>query len=307
MINSRSRFYSVLTRTGSVLFLIFTVAVSFQHVCAQPGDHKTPEQIRKELESELAEIEKQLNENPDAKYLYEVRGKVLTDLFRKSKDRTERDSFAARAFADFDTFELLTKGKALLPRAALHESIWFSKAPDKWSSDLPPPSIDVDAFRSNPHFESAVSAYLEIIRLRKQDKSIDRNDERLRDLYAKVSNLYSHRARVVAGIPDTGRTVSDRQLIWNDFDQAAEYRKQSIDALTVVDVTEVYLDKAQAAYALGEFEIALDAYQAADNYMDQNWERHCEYHGASNCEKWKKGYVNRTRPLRARAQLKQSK
>ena len=305
MINSRSRSHSILRRTCCVLFLVLTVVLSVQNVCAQPGDHSTPQQIRKRLEAELAEIEKQLNENPDAKYLYELRGKVLIDLFRKSTDRFERESFAARAFADFDTYELLTKDKALLPRARLNELIWLSKAPDRWRSDLPPPLIDVDEFRNSPHFEAAISAYLELIRMH-EAANIERKDERLKDLYAKVSSLYSHRARVVAGIPDTGRTMSDLQLIWNDFDHAAEHRKKSIDALTVVDVAEVYLEKGQAAYAQGEYDLALQSYQAADDYIDQNWERHCKYHGDYNCEYWKKGFVDRTSLLRARTHLKRS-
>jgi len=305
--NSRSRFFSVLRRTGTALFLFSLASVSVQHICAQPGGPPiTPQQIRNGLEAELAEIEKQLVENPDAKYLYEVRGKVLIDLFRKSEGRIERDSFADRAFADFDTYELLTKGSALLPRAELHKLIWWSQVPDKGLPDLPSQPVEVDAFRNSPHFEAAVSGYLEIIRLRERAKSTDREDEWLRDLYATVSSLYSHRARVVAGIPEAVRTMNDRQLIWSDFDQAAEHRKNSIDALTVVDVAEIYVEKGQTAYALGEYEIALDAYQAADDYMDHNWERHCKYHGAHNCAYWKKGYVDRVSLLRAQAYLKQS-
>lgn len=305
MINSRLRFYSVLRRPASVLFLVLTAVLSVQHVCAQPGDQRTPQQIRQGLEAELAEIEKQLVENPDAKYLYESRGKVLTDLFRKSEDRIERDSFAERAFADFDIYELLTRGSTLLPRAELHQLIWWTKVPDQWLPELPPLPIDVDAFRNSPHFEAAVSAYLEIIRLREQAKSIEGDDEWLRDLYAKVSNLYSHRARVVAGIPDTGRTKNDLQLIWNDFDQAAKYRKKSVYPAILLHATEVYFNKAEAAYALGEYEIALEAYQAADDYMERNWKRYCGYHGEENCKHWKKGYVDGISLLRARAHLKQ--
>jgi len=187
-----------------------------------------------------------------------------------------------------------------------HRLIWWSEFPNK-PADSPSLLADVDAFRNSRHFEAAVSAYLETIRLWKLAKSNIPEDEWLRDLWTKLSNLYSHRARVLAGIADTGRTMSDLQLIWNDFDQAVEYRKQSIDALTVVDVTEIYIDKAKAAYALGEYEIALGACQAADDYIVQNWKRHCEYHGASNCENWKKSYVSRTGVLRARVQPKESK
>lgn len=306
MMNSRSRFFRVLRRTGSLLFLVSLAVLSVEHVCAQPGDRKTPQQIRKGLLAQLAEIEKQLSENPEANYLYEMRGKVLTDLFKKSEDRIERTSFAERAFADFGTFELLTNGKVPLPRAELHRLIWWSEFPNK-PADSPLLSAEVEAFRNSRHFEAAVSAYLETIRLWEQAKSNILADEWLRDLWTTLSNLYLHSARVVAGTPVTGRTMSDLQLIWNDFDQAVEYRKQSIDALTVVDVTEVYIDKAQAAYALGEFEIALGAYKAADDYMDHNWERHCEYHGASNCEQWKKVYLKRTGELRSRAGLKRAK
>jgi hypothetical protein len=153
MTHKLPRFSRCLYQTGIALLLVGLYLLSAQTTAAQPGDRRTPQEIKRALEAELTEIEKQLNETPDAKYLYESRGKVLTDLFRKSQGRVERDSFAERAFADFDTYELLTGGSALLPRAELHQLIWFTTVPDQWGPKLPPPPIDIEAFRNSPHFE----------------------------------------------------------------------------------------------------------------------------------------------------------
>lgn len=291
-------------RLGIALLLIALPLLSAHYTAAQPGDRRSPQQIRKDLEGKLAEVEKLLAEEPDRHYLYESRGQALTELYRYSQDRMERESLAERAFADFDSYQLLTKDVPLLPRAELHQLIWFSEFPDPRRSDPAAPTLET--VRSSPHFDGAVAAFLERIHQLKASFGYGARDERLRDLYARVSNLYLMRAQVFAKTPEAMRTMDERQLAWDDFDRAAKYREKSVYAPTLLHATEVYIDKAEAAFNLGEYDLALESYQAADDYMEPNWKEYCEYHGADNCEYWRRGYLDRVSLLRARTYLKQA-
>lgn len=304
MMHELSGFSGRLQLAGIALFLAALPLLSAQTTAAQPGEQRSPQQIRKDLEGKLAEVEKLLAEEPDRHYLYESRGRALIGLYRYSQDHAERESFAERAFADFDAYELLTKDAPLSARAELHQMIWFNEFPDPRRTDLSAPSLET--MRSSHHFDGAVAAFREMISQLDRTNAYSGSDERLRDLNARVSNLFLARARVVAGIPDIVRTMNDLQLIWDDFDKAAEHRKKSVYAPTLLHATEVYLDKAEAALRLGEYEIAVEAYQAADDYMEPNWKPYCEYHGADNCENWQRGHLNRVSLLRARTYLKQA-
>jgi len=143
MMNNRSRFSRRLHLTTMAALLITLPLLCVHYTAAQPGDRRSPQQIRKDLEGKLAEVEKLLAEEPDRHYLYQSRGQALTELYRYSSDRTERESLAERAFADFDTYELLTKDVALSARAELHQLIWFSEFPDPRRTDPAAPTLVV--------------------------------------------------------------------------------------------------------------------------------------------------------------------
>jgi tetratricopeptide (TPR) repeat protein len=302
MMHKLARFSRCRHRAPFAALLIALPLLSAHYLAAQPGDRRSPQEIRKDLESKLAEVETLLAEEPDRHYLYQSRGQALTELYRHSSDQTERESLAERAFADFDTYQLLTKDVPLLPRAELHQLMWFNEFPDPRRTDPAAPTLE--SVRSNPHFEGAVAAFLERIHQLKASFGYGARDERLRDLYARVSNLYLMRAQVFAKTPEAMRTMDERHLAWDDFDRAAKYREKSVYAPTLLHATEVYIDKAEAAFNLGEYDLALESYQAADDYMEPNWKEYCEYHGADNCEYWRRGYVDRVNLLRARTYMK---
>ena len=70
------------------------------------------------------------------------------------------------------------------------------------------------------------------------------------------------------------------------------------------DVQALVAEIRELKSRLAAVEAKLDAYQAAEDYLTENWERYCGYHGPTNCEYAKKNYFIWVSLLRARASLK---
>lgn len=289
-------------RVGVVLVLLSLALVFVQEINAQPGDRRTPQEKRKDLEKKIAEVEEEIANSPDHHYLYVLRGRAFTDLFRNTRDRSEQDSFAETAFADFATYEALTKQAPIEYRTELHQTIWHTQVPAPQNSEST--SSLIDSFRNSSHFEAAVSGYLEMISGREEARGFERNDRRKCELYAMVANLYLFRAQVIAKIPVAMGTMYGASLVWEDFDKAIELKKKSIEeAYGISFVRDFYVLKAEAAFASGDYDRALDTYQAGDDYMAENWKWYCENRDAADCESAKKDHLDRFGMLRARVYL----
>lgn len=285
------------------LFLLSLLLLSAPTVAAQPGDRRTPEQIRKDLQDKIADIEDQMARQPDQHYMHEVHGRALTDLIRYTPDRLEREALTEQAFADFDQYEKLSKGSAVEARALLHERLWYAEAPDPWRDELTAYVIEI--FRLNPHFEATVNSYLELIHIQEQLEGGARSENLLRDYYRKVAYLYLYRAELPLHKLDNVKNMYDPRVIWQDCDKAIEYQKKfATGGHDIFFVTDIYMREAHHAFDLAEYEIALEACQGADDFLAEAFEPYCESSGRSTCESLLQSHREWESLLRGKAYLK---
>ncbi len=304
MKNLCSRLPASLKMVGTAFFFFSLVLLSVERGAAQPGDRRSPEERRKDLQRRLDKIDKQINENDGVPYRYEERGQLYTQLYGMTQDREEQELYIEKAFADFALAEEMG-WQVFQPRAELHSAIWrnqISLAPISGAS-----AADIlDVYYRNSHFDDAVADYLEAARIILGTSPDYYRQERAREYCLSISYLYLNRAQMLAQMPKVVKAMSQPYPIWDDFDTAIKYVKKYLDPTRdILQVTGFYLSKGEAAYTLGEYDVALDAYQAGEDYFDEKEELFCKSHNNTEfCKSTKKSYVSTLSYRRARVYLR---
>lgn len=246
----------------------------------EAGDRRTPEQIEKAVLECLADMNKQIENNPPNAALFETRGDYYTVLFRLSQRQGGIESYAEKGLADFSkSIELSPKASAFAARANLRHLIWHYGV--GWLSTKPAQER-LEHLLRNPNFEKAVSDYLQAIRL--SDNKSDTNQ-----YFSNLSfHLYFPRARTIVSSSELLKALNlrgEKYSVWDDFDTALEYAAKSGHNGIL---NEVFDTKVDWADKLGKFNIVLATLQADEKYYGKDYNLLCDEKYVYSCQDLKK-------------------
>lgn len=252
------------------------------------GGPPEPKVVEKRIKEYLPQHNKYISEEPLLSPLYENRGASYAKLYELTSDLNERATYAERALADFNKVIELEPGRwsAFEQRAGLLKLVDFFA-----------------------YFDVIVSDYLEEIRLIKsfcvQHPNLAKEYEsKIPGLFLTISASYWNRAKalsqeskLLAEVRRLNKQYSN-YFYWNDFDTAIAYAQKNVTKPDEVWIIINYLvDKGDAAYRLGEYKIALNAYNAGEEYFDKTSAFYCEGY-PNDCDFHKKQSRNYTFNIR---------
>lgn len=252
------------------------------------GGPPDPKVVEKGLKEYLPKQNKYISEEPLLAPLYEDRGASYALLYEITEDLNERANYAEKALADF--------AKAI------------ELEPNRWSVFEQRARLLslIDFFT---YFDVIVSERLEAIRLIKnfcvQHPNFAKEyNPRISGLFLTISASYWNRAKALS--QESKLLAEVRRLhkqysnysYWDDFDTALAYAQKNVTNPDEVWIIINYLvDKGDAAYRLGEYKIALSAYNAGEEYWDKTSDFYCEHH-PNLCDSHKKQSRNYTFNIR---------
>ncbi|HEV8482504.1 MAG TPA: tetratricopeptide repeat protein [Blastocatellia bacterium] len=274
-----------------------------------------------ELQRRIAEANLELDKEPTNIQLYAKRGSLYVDLYHALHDESglgryygdktpelSKEALITKAISDLDraigkspSVDLLTKRgemrEARWNEVALH--IYFSAWRMKdwpytsWEhvTEAPTDQLEraiLDRVLTNQDFESASEDYSEALRLNKDAATA-------REIHTRLARLYFVRAqRMPLGVPLVRATVIRpnmyRYSLLEDYDKAIEHIAKGNELPSTCKpfavrpgqyLCDYYSAKAGAAAELAKYEIALQAFSAAENYIepDDNGRR-CQLYAA---------------------------
>jgi tetratricopeptide (TPR) repeat protein len=256
--------FTSLRRIATLLLLVALFLVVIKAVAAQPGDQRTPEEIRKQLNERLDQLNDNINNNLRYGRGYTNRGEVYAELSWRSKEPVERNAYAERALEDFNTAVGLDPGDwvSLEKRAAIRQAMDFLG-----------------------NFDAIVADYKEAIRLaresRRKNPSQFSGSESPVHLYSgALSGVYLNRAEAFLRDPESLKATPwqlKEYSVWDDFDKAISYAQKSVQQPNELwNVIEASVRKGDAAFRSGEYDMALDAYQSDTKYLGENYQLFCD-------------------------------
>ncbi|HST22943.1 MAG TPA: hypothetical protein VLR90_17595, partial [Blastocatellia bacterium] len=262
---------------------------------AQPGYVPTVAELEKQLQPDLQKLAIQIANNPKDALPYLERAKLYYMLYERAVyKKSPADFYSEKALADASTaIKLNPTGEAYNVRAEFHRMFLYY---DSTSRDMEPEQL-VSFYLKNTDFDLARSDFLKAIRLGK-------DNDNLLTYFGNLSRLHSDRAQHLSNASSELRARWGRYSLWDDFDVAAEYQKKvfelgpkSVDNYpTDYDnrVAYVYDTKGNAAYRLGEYDIALDAFQQGDKYLNSRYFQIRPYY-----ERWGDTLIKKNLPAQA--------
>src|SRR5205085_9958064 len=126
-------------------------------------------------------------------------------------------------------------------------------------------------------------------------------DEHKSEYLRALSDLHSARALRLSEPPEMQelRARGEAYSVWDDFNAAIEYAKKAAEydrgKKTLLaealkgNVANLYKIKGAVAYRLGEFDVAVGAYQEGENYIPEAYHDLCTYYGGWGDSYAKKG------------------
>jgi tetratricopeptide (TPR) repeat protein len=230
------------------------------------GGPPNPQIIKRNIKEYLPQQIKYIDENPLRGSLYNDRGSSYAKLYEITENPDEQASYAERALTDFNKAIELEPGnwEAFINRAKLLKTIDFFA-----------------------YFKAVTTDYLTAIRLIDETRTqhpdlAEKNDSKVPELFLTISSLYWNRAKALSSEPKLLKEVRGlhkqyfRYSYWNDFDTALDYAYKGITKPNEVWVViNYFVDKGDAAYKLGEYRIALDAYTSGKRYWDMKSAFYC--------------------------------
>ena len=246
------------------------------HVAAQPGAQIPFEVFAQQQQDSIDTLSHRLAKNPRDSIALMQRAKIYEALFvRASLQGKPRASYADLGLADVtEAIELTPTAENYSTRAKWHERIWDLEAPKEGSS----PSLIVDHYLANTHFDAARADLLNAVRL-------DKTEANLLAAYLALSDLHRKRAEALAK-PAEVKVVQIRgtnYFLWADFDQSIDYAKKALQHLRSQshdwpgyyreNVRRRYADKGRAALELEDYELALESFVSGATYIDNtSWD-----------------------------------
>jgi tetratricopeptide (TPR) repeat protein len=253
--------------------LILTLLISGNTAAQDEPLYRDPEVVQKELKAKLV-----LKDEYIAKYdadvrTYAERGEIYAGLCKLTRDDKERVDYAERASADF------AKAIELDP----NYYVTYLKRAEFRQSYL--------ARTSHEFFDDIVSDYLEAARLASLTEyagGVEGYESPVPPMYIMVSRHYLIRAQ--AAIRDSYvlerlQSKNKKYTYWDDYDAALKYAKKGATKTNDPWLTSSTLyEKGEKAYELGEYKIALEAFDASEGYWRQNLANVCAGRKTESCD-----------------------
>lgn len=242
-------------KTFSVAFPFALVLFAVELAHAQPGDQRTPKQIRQQLNAKLDELSESIKKYPESVWSYIERAETYAALCWRTQNPDAKANYVDQAFKDFEKAIALqpTNYVIFVKRARVRQSI-------EWLTN----------------FAGTEEDYFEAIRL--AEKFGNDNPRRedyespVPGIFAALSGLYLNRAEAAVGSPELHSQYSP----WSDYDVATTYAQKAVqNPRDLLKVVGVRLQKGDAAYKLGEYSIALEAYYGDEKYLGENYNLLC--------------------------------
>lgn len=252
---------------ATVLLILPLALVSARAVVAQPGETRTQEQIRADLNNRLAEADQNLNKSPEDGYNFLSRALIYSELFYKIRDAEEKASYAEKALTDFNKAVELSPGSwaALTGRAGFRASVDLLLGFDEIVADYLKAIRAAEKYKEdNARFPYAVQGIAEVIA----------------ESYNALSNVYLRRAETLSKNPGLNAKLPPQPEPynpWDDFDTATAYAQKAVKKpFDLMKVINTRLAKGDAAYKAHEYVIALAAYQSDEQYLGKDYYLLCE-------------------------------
>lgn len=270
------------TPVGKVLRLVFCslllILFSVEKIRAQPGYVPSAEELEKKLEPDFKRLASQIANNPRDASPYMERANIYQRIYWTAQyHNSSTDIYSEKALADISTaIKLNPSGETYRARAEWHIIFWHQAGPS-----INEPVDIVKLFLKNADFDIARADLLSAIRL-------DKDNYRLSIYFSYLSDLHMMRASRLSEAVSELRARGKKYSVWDDFNIAIEYSKKMFelapkkagDFPTNYEsrVATVYLNKGRAAYNLGEYDIAIDAFQSGEMYVTNNYLEICNYY-----------------------------
>jgi hypothetical protein len=267
MKNRRSQSSASCRAVATILFILPLTLLSARSVVAQPGERRTQEQIKADLNNRLAEADGNLSRFPESGSAYLARALIYGEFFYTITDEEEKASYGERALTDFNKAVELSPGDW----TALTERARFRASFDLLSG-----------------FDAIVADYLEVIRGAEKVRNdnarfpgaLQEITERIAEYYFALSNIYLSRAESLSRRPRFRAKLPlqpEPSNPWDDFDAATAYaQKAVIKPSDLMRVIRTRMAKGDAAYTAREYVIALEAYQSDERYLGKDYYLLCE-------------------------------
>lgn len=252
--------------------LLLLVLLSGEKTRAQPGYVPTVAELEKQLQPDFQKLAIQIANNPKDASPYLERAKLYYRLYERAVyKKSPADIYSEKALADASTaIKINPTDEAYNVRAEFYRRFLYYEST---SRDMEPEQL-VSFYIKNTDFDLARSDLLKATRLGKDNNN-------LTTYFGNLSRLHSDRAEHLSNAASELRARWRRYSIWDDFDTAIEYEKKVFELgpkkagnfPTDYDnrVAGVYHSKGNAAYKLGEYDIALDAFQQGDKYLNRRY------------------------------------
>lgn len=237
-----------------------------QYKGPREGGPPDPKEVKKRLFEILPNQNAAVNNNPLLAVAYESRGSTFLGLYEITEDLNERASYAEKALVDFN--------KAI----ELEPARWETYGGRAYLLKL------VDFFA---YFNFVVSDSLKVIRLiddlrLKKTSQASEYESKIHSYYMAIGNLYWNRGRALSQEPKLFEEVRllnpsySTYSIQSDFETALNYALKNITKASETTVPVKYwLDKGDAAYRSGDYQLSLLAYKSGKEYWDKNYSSYC--------------------------------
>lgn len=279
-----------------IAFLVLTLWFLVpSQLSAQPGAPLPLEFYVKQMQPSLDALTHQISRDPEDVTSLMRRAEIYRSLYNHARYvRKESQTYADSALADLSkAIEVKPSSNAYTARAEWHVKFWHEKGPEGGKKI----EAVVDYLLNDPHFSAAKADLLESIRINKSGENLLNN-------YLALGELHLRRAQALAKPAEIEevRARATNYLLWEDFDTAIEYtRKAAKQGRTIPlewpkyflqRVNEAYATKARAAVDLGDYDLALESFQAGIKYLDEgSASTLCLYYSS-----WAKAYSKKGMP-----------
>ena len=251
-----------------LVVLVLLNVVNVTRIGAQPGDPRTPEEIRQQLNARLDQAHEQIRNYPEHFSNYHFRGEIYVELSARATDEVEKSFYSDKALADF------TKAIELEPN---HWKAYVDRAQLKSGAGL------------LNKFDDIRSDYLTAVRIIQKDLAeakahsyyVGDYSPTVPELYQRLSNLYLNRAEALISKPNL---ITELNLdlkdysSWDDFDKGIAYAQNTLGEAHhhLWNVINALLRKGDMAYKQRDYKLALATYQRDGEYVGKDYALVCE-------------------------------
>lgn len=277
-----SHFSHRLRFAGIACFLLSLLLLGGENVAAQPQGKRDYELTAKSLKESIEHFDLLINGDQQDASLYLQRANLYLKLYQLDRFLGKRHltAYAEKTLADFSkAIELNPSEQSFSGRANFHKMLW-----EQQGISVELAKERAESLLGDTNFKAATEDYLNAIRL-------STVSENLAGYFKALSELHGERARRLVEAAKAHNSLArvETRSIWGDYDAAIEYAKKAAEHARDMKplwvesynshVANSYAKKGATAFERGEFDLALDTYQAGEKYIPENYLDVCIYYG----------------------------